>query len=216
MHDPAAAEHVEAEPVSRRTRTAKQWTAALLGDLWKWVARKPVPLSEGQEPIRHSSDVRMLVWAFVVTDLLAGVLADTMLPPVGRALHVPWMVFTLVLSLGFCAMTARAPHLLDAGTLRLRTGPFREVTLPIEALASVRVAHGSSQGYGLRRVPGDDDAVACTVGSATNLVIELREPLLVPLRKGEPVRARRIHTVADEPGPAARLISRAIAGGGQR
>jgi hypothetical protein len=211
MHD---LEPVEAETAP--ARTAKQWTAALLGDLWKWSARKPVPLCEGQQPISHSSDVRMLVWAFVVTDLVTGILVDTMVPPVGRVIHILWMLFSLVMSLGFCAMTARAPHLLDTEALRLRTGPFRDVTIPLEALGSVRVAHGSVQGHGLRRVPGEDDAVACTVGSATSLVVELRQPLLVRLRKGEPVMARRIHTAADEPAAAARLISRAISGGAQR
>ncbi|WP_158778662.1 hypothetical protein [Streptomyces cellulosae] len=214
MHESTAPEPAEAKPAPRRT--GKQWTTALLRDLLNWSARKPIPLSEEQQPIAHSSDVRMVVWAFVGTDLVTGILVDTMVPPVGRVIHLLWILFSLVFSLGFCAMTARAPHLLDASELHLRTGPFRDLTIPVEALESVRVAHSSSHGHGLRRVPDEDDAVACTVGSATNLVIDLREPLLVELRKGEPVLAKRIRTVADEPAAAARLISGAITRGVQR
>ncbi|MEU7061907.1 hypothetical protein [Streptomyces sp. NPDC046197] len=185
----------------------------MLRDLRDWLARRPVTSQEGRLHISHSSDVRMVVWAFAGTDLVTGFVIDGMLPPVGRVIHLLWMVLSLVLSLGFCAMTARSPHLLDGRALRLRTGPFGELTIPVEAIRSVRVAHGSRHGHGLRRVPDEDDAVACTVGSATGLVLDFEEPLLVQLRKGEPVLARRIYATADQPGEAARLISRSLAGG---
>lgn len=210
MHDPTGPESVEAGSAPRRSR--KQWTGAMLRDLGDWSARRPMTLPEGRLPIPHSSDVRMIVWAFAGTDLVTGFVIDAMLPPAGRAIHLLWMVFSLVLSLGFCAMTARSPHLLDSRNLRLRTGPFRELTIPVEALGSVRVAYGSTHGYGLRRVPDEDGAVACTVGSATSFVIDLEEPLLVRLRKGEPVMARRVYAAADQPGEAARLISGSVAG----
>ncbi|KIF75271.1 hypothetical protein QR77_17770 [Streptomyces sp. 150FB] len=182
----------------------------MLRDLGNWVARRPVTLPEGQR-IPHSSDVRMIVWAFVGTDLVTGFVIDAMIPPAGRAIHLLWMVFSLVVSLGFCAMTARAPHLLDSRNLRLCTGAFGELTIPVDALASVRVAHGSTQGHGLRRVPDEEGAVACTVSAGTNFVIDLEEPVLVRLRKGEPVLARRIYAAADQPGEAARLIGRSVA-----
>ncbi|MFE1312190.1 hypothetical protein [Streptomyces sp. NPDC058755] len=214
MPDPLTPEPVEAEPVSRRS--GAQWTTAMLRDLGNWSTRRPVCLAEGEQPISHSADVRMVVWAFVGTDLVTGALIDTMVPAAGRVIHLLWMLFSLVLSLGFCAMTARAPHLLDAAELRLRTGPFGALTIPVEAVESVRVAHAPIQGHGLRRVPDRDDAVACTVGSATNLVINLRRPLPVQPRKGEPVPVTTVHAVADEPAAAVRLISGAITRGAQR
>ncbi|WP_046501042.1 hypothetical protein [Streptomyces odonnellii] len=185
----------------------------MLRDLADWSARRPMTLPEGKHPVPHSSDVRMVVWAFAGTDLVTGLVIDAMLPPAGRAVHLVWVVLSLVLSLGFCAMTARAPHLLDSAVLRLRTGPFREVTIPVGSLGSVRVAHGSTRGYGLRHVPDEDGAVACTIGGATNLVIELEEPLPIRLRNGESVLAGRVYAAADNPAEAARLINRSIAGG---
>ena len=214
MHDRIGPRSVAAESAPRRSWTA--WTGAMLRDLVHWLGRRPMTLPEGRLRISHSSDVRMLVWAFAGTDLVTGFVIEGMIPSAGRAAHLVWMVFSLVLSLGFCAMTARSPHLLDSGDLRLRTGPFGELTIPVAALGSVRVAHGSVPGHGLRRVPDEDDAVACTVGSGTGLVLDLQEPLLVRLRKGEPVTATRVYATADQPAEAARLISRSLSGGGKR
>ncbi|MGW5178253.1 hypothetical protein ACWERY_28450 [Streptomyces sp. NPDC004082] len=210
MHDHTTPESVGTASVARSSW--RRWTGAMLRDLRDWAARRPMTLPEGQLRIPHSSDVRMIVWAFAGTDLVTGLVIDAVLPPAGRAIHLLWMMFSLVLSLGFCAMTARAPHLLDDRNLRLRTGPFRELTIPVEALGSVRVTHGATRGYGLRRVPDEDGAVACTVGSARNLVIDLEEPMPIRMRKGEPVLCRRIYATADHPGEAARLISRSRTG----
>lgn len=212
MHDRVGPPPVAAGTAPRRSWTA--WTGTMLRDLAHHLSRRPLTPPEGRRQISHSSDVRTLVWAFAGTDLVTGFVIEGMIPSAGRAPHLVWMVFSLVLSLGFCAMTARSPHLLDSTGLRLRTGPFGELTIPVETLGSVRVAHGSVQGHGLRRVPDEDDAVACTVGSGTGLVIDLDEPLLVRLRKGEPVSAKRVYAAADQPGEAARLISRSLSGGG--
>lgn len=211
MNDHTTPESVEAVSAPRRSWT--RWTGAMLRDLGNWLTRKPVKLPDGWLPIAHSSDVRMIVWAFAGTDLVTGFVVDAMLPPAGRAVHLVWLVFSLVLSLGFCAMTVRTPHLLDGRNLRVRTGPFRALTIPAEAIGTARVAHGSTPGHGLRRVPDEDGAVACTVGSATNLVVDLEEPVLVRLRKGPPVLASRIYAAADHPAEAARSISHSIAGG---
>ncbi|MGV9252865.1 hypothetical protein [Streptomyces sp. NPDC003697] len=211
MHDHTAPGSVEAG--SAPSRSWKQWTRAMLRDLGGWLVRRPMTFPEGRLAIPHSSDVRMIVWAFAGTDLVTGFVIEGMIPSAGRVVHLLWMGFSLTLSLGFCAMTVRTPHLLDSRNLRLRTGPFRELTIPLETLGRARVAHGSTHGYGLRRVADEDDAVACTVGSATNVVIDLEEPLLVRLRKGEPVLARRIYAAADQPGEATRLISRSVTGG---
>ncbi|MGP4001050.1 hypothetical protein [Streptomyces sp. 8N706] len=157
----------------------------------------------------------MTVLVFTVSDLVVALLIDAKLPPVGRAVHLLWVLFSLTLSLGFCAMTARAPHILDDDSLRLRTGPFRALTIPRTALASVSVAHRSVPWYGLRRVLDTDEEVACSVGSSTQLVIVLRQPVRVCFRKGRPVLARRVYAAADDPAAATRLISRWINGSAQ-
>ncbi|GAA3196189.1 MULTISPECIES: hypothetical protein [Streptomyces] len=182
----------------------------MLRDLRYWTARRPLRVPEGRQHILHSSSARMTILAFTGTDVLVALLIDAKLPPAGRAVHILWVVFSLTLSLGICAMTARAPHLLDDNSLHLRTGPFRALTLPLAAVSKVSVAHRYIPGHGLRRVPDSAEEVACSVGGATHLVIELRQPVLVRVRKGEPVLAKRVCLAADEPSQATRLISQSI------
>ncbi|MEU3721542.1 hypothetical protein [Streptomyces sp. NPDC031705] len=192
-------------------RTVRGWLRDMLRDLFGWVARRPLRLPEGHEAVPHSADVRMAVWAVTVVDLISGVVVDAMVPPAYRLLHLVWVVAVLVLSLGSCAMTVRAPHVIDGTVLRLRTGPLRELVVPLHAVAAVRSAHGAHTGHGLRRVLDDAEAVACSVSSATTLVLDLVHPLPVPFRRGGAVPARRVYFAADQPSAAARLITRAAA-----
>ncbi|KUJ69302.1 hypothetical protein ACZ90_13275 [Streptomyces albus subsp. albus] len=155
--------------------------------------------------------MRTLLWALTGVEIVTAVVVDLVIPPAFRILHVLWEVAVLAVFLGVCAMTARTPHLVDGRTLLIRTGPFGELAVPMASVASLRAAHSAIGGRGLRRVPDDDEAVACSVSSATTLVLELADELPVDLRKGGPVSARRIHFSADSPVAAVRLISRAAA-----
>ncbi|MCL7380775.1 hypothetical protein [Streptomyces sp. 35G-GA-8] len=209
------------------TWTAATWTAAMLRDLKDWCARRPLLPPEGGRLLTHSSDVRMVIWAMTGIEVVTAVVVDAMIPPAFRPLHIFWEVILLVLCLGFCAMTARAPHVIEGGVLRLRTGPFRELIVPLAAVKSLRIAHGGHPGRGLRRVPGDagggagegegaeGDVVAYSVSSATSVVLELIEPLPVRPRRGGCLRARWVHFAVDEPGEAVRAIRQAIDGVGE-
>lgn len=192
-------------------RTAWGWLKDMLRDLIDWSARRPLPIPAGHEAILHSADVRMMVWAVTAVDLITGVVVDGMVPPAFRPLHLLWVVAVLVLSLGFCAMTSRSPHLINRSTLRVRTGPLRELAIPLTAVRSVRYAHGAVTSHGLRRVPDESDAVACSVSTATTLVLDLTRAVPVPFRKGGTVMARRVYLSANDPSKAVQLINRAAA-----
>ncbi|WP_329196612.1 MULTISPECIES: hypothetical protein [unclassified Streptomyces] len=151
----------------------------------------------------------MVVRAVAAADLVVEAVVDAMVPAAYRVLHLLWVGCALVLCAGFCAMTARTPHLLEARVLRLRTGPFREVGLPLDQVVSARAEHGLTVGHGLRRSPDDGEGVACSVSSATTVVLVLARPVEVRLRRGGSVMARRVRFCADRPAEAARLIREA-------
>ncbi|AYV32453.1 hypothetical protein EES41_37460 (plasmid) [Streptomyces sp. ADI95-16] len=209
MHDDTRS-HVHAGAMPRRS--ALTWSKTMLRDLAAWLARKPVALSGARRSIPHSADARTIIWAVTAADLVTSVVVDAMVPPAYRPLHLVWVVLSLVMTVGFCAMTMRTPHLIDDDTLYLRTGPFRALVIPINQIQTVRAAHGMAQSHGLRRLLDQDDAVACSVSSATTMALELTEPLPVQLRKGEPIMARRVYFTADQPAAAAELIRRAMHG----
>ncbi|MFZ3470961.1 hypothetical protein ACODT3_21825 [Streptomyces sp. 4.24] len=193
-------------------RSALTWSETMLRDLTAWLARKPVTLSGAHRSIPHSADSRTIIWAITAADLVTSVVVDAMVPPAYRPLHLAWVVFSIVMTMGFCAMTARTPHVIDDHALYLRTGPFRALVIPINQIQAVRAAHGLTQSHGLRRSLDQDDAVACSVSSATTMALELTEPLPVQLRKGEPIMARRVYFTADQPAGAAELIRTAVRG----
>ncbi|MER8073371.1 hypothetical protein ABTZ59_34495 [Streptomyces sp. NPDC094034] len=193
-------------------RSAFGWSKTMLRDLADWLRRKPVALRGAHRSISHSAESRFVIWAITAVDLVTSFVVDAMIPPAYRPLHFVWVLFTLVVTVGFCVMTMRTPHLLDDHMLHLRTGPFRALAIPINQIKSVRPAHGMTQSHGLRRSLDQDDAVACSVSSATTMALELTEPLPVQLHKGEPIMARRVYFTADEPARAAELIRSAMRG----
>ncbi|MEV4437565.1 hypothetical protein AB0K09_00870 [Streptomyces sp. NPDC049577] len=203
-------DHMSVGAVNPRRSSAAAWSAEMLRDLALWSGRRPLEPADGQRFIPHSADARMVVWAVAATDLVTGLPIDTIVPTALRALHILWTVVLLVLSLGFCAMTVRTPHMIDGPVLRIRTGPFRELAIPLTAVRSARRAHGSAPGHGLRRVPDDETAVACSVTSATSVVLELDRPVPVRLRRGGVVTAERVHWAADDPAAAVRLVNAAV------
>ncbi|MFE9255678.1 hypothetical protein [Streptomyces sp. NPDC006879] len=192
-------------------RKPHAWLGTMFRDLAHWLARRPVRVPEGFRALPHSADARMAIWAVTAADVVASVAVDAMVPPAYRPLHLVWVASTLLLTFGFCAMTARTPHLLDHQVLRLRTGPLRELTVPLAAIRTAKAAHGVVQGHGLRSDLTDAEVAACSVSSATTVLIELDQALPVPLRRGGRAIATRIRCTADQPAEAARLIREAAA-----
>lgn len=190
-------------------RSAAQWLWTLLRDLVGWLRREPVAVPGGCRAMSHSADARFVVWAVAAADLVVEVVVDAMVPAAYRVLHLLWVGCALVLCAGFGAMTARTPHLLDARVLRLRTGPFRELSLPLSRVVGARAEHGLTVGHGVRGSPDDGEGVACSVSSATTVVLVLDPPVEVRLRRGGSVMARRVRFCADRPAEAARLIREA-------
>ncbi|QKW50454.1 hypothetical protein [Streptomyces buecherae] len=146
-------------------RSALTWAKAMFSDLAAWLTRKPVTHPGAHRAIRHSADSRTIIWSIAAADLVASVVVDAMVPAAYRPLHLVWVVVSVVMTVGFCAMTARTPHLIDDHTLYLRTGPFRALAIPLRQIQTVRTAHGMTPSHGLRRSLDEDDAVACSVAA---------------------------------------------------
>ncbi|HET6633449.1 MAG TPA: hypothetical protein VFH77_00325 [Streptomyces sp.] len=180
-------------------------------DLLDWVRRRPRPgAATARHTIRHSSDVRMAVLALAVPELIAEGLMDVALPPDGRAVHILWMTLLALAVLSFLVSLARRPHLVGDRRVVLQAGPLGTVQVPPAAVSAVRTELRATKGLGVRAVPDDDRAVACSLGGTTQLVLELTEPVTVPVggrgRRGRQVEALRVYFAADDPPAAARQV----------
>ncbi|WP_146241288.1 hypothetical protein [Actinokineospora spheciospongiae] len=93
--------------------------------------------------------------------------------------------------------------------LLIRTAVLGDLAVPLSAVAAVRVDDRTSPGFGTRHV--DDNAIACSVTSHTNVTITLDRPREFTPRKGGKREIAHIRFNADEPADAAREISKILA-----
>ncbi|GAB3654547.1 hypothetical protein GCM10027589_13260 [Actinocorallia lasiicapitis] len=182
----------------------------MLTDLYAWARRRPLDNSPGHSPLIHSSDIKTNIWLITGSDLISALVIDLMIPPPLRPIHLGIEVILLVVSLGVAAMIARSPHLIDGGTLYLRTGPLGQIQIPLDSIRTVSTAPAVTPGCGVRRVPGAEGTIACSVAGTTALVLDLDTPVVVRLRKGPPVSATQIRFTADSTSTAVRTIRAAI------
>lgn len=187
--------------------TALAWLRDLLTDLFAWLLRRPLDLPPGHRPLSHSTDLKQDIWLIAGANLVTGVALDFMLPAAFRPYHLTLEAVVAITALGAAAMIARNPHLVGDDHLHIRTGPFGHVQVPLNVIRAVTHSTETVDGHGVRRVVPEDDTLACSVGGSTNLLLELDEPILVPLRKAPPFKTTRIRFAADDPSAAIRAIS---------
>jgi hypothetical protein len=90
------------------------------------------------------------------------------------------------------------PHVITGDELRLRYGAFFDLRIPRERIVSVRLTRNRDE-EGMIRVK--DGTLAVVVGSQTNVIVELDEPITVVRPMGGRAEASTIRFFADTPDP---------------
>ncbi|MFJ3927239.1 hypothetical protein [Streptomyces sp. NPDC090022] len=178
------------------TVTAKPTRTGVVGVLGRSLAA--VVLRRPAVPgLRHSAGLRQLVLPLVGMELVTGFLLSSMLPPVVRPVHMALEALLVLGGLALVAALLRHPHEVDADRLVLRTAFLGDVELPRSAVRSVAPVVRTVDGKGPRAVPGEPDAVACSVSDSLNLVIRLDPPVRLDLGAAGLVDARTVYASAD-------------------
>ncbi|MEU9718505.1 hypothetical protein [Streptomyces sp. NPDC047976] len=166
----------------------------LAGSLAEVVLRRPaVP------GVRHSAGVRQLVLPLVAVEFVTSFLVSSMVPPPLRPAHAALEVLLIVGGLALVASLIRHPHHVDAERLVLRTGFLGDVALPRSAVRSVAPVIRTVDGRGPRPVPGEPDAVACSVSDSLDVAVHLDPPVRLDLGAAGVVDARTVYGSADFP-----------------
>ncbi|MFE9172040.1 hypothetical protein ACFYNZ_21590 [Streptomyces kebangsaanensis] len=134
-----------------------------------------------------------------MTEAFLAFFVSAMLPPVLRPYHVAFEVPLVLTAFGAVAAMARHPHAVSPSHVVLRTGFLGEPTLPRDAVRSASREMRTVSGRGLRPVPGDARAVACSVGSTVDVRLRVDPPVAVDLGRAGVVRAATAHVSADSP-----------------
>jgi hypothetical protein len=143
----------------------------LLVSLALWVARRrheagsgaAFGYARGQGPVMSG-----LAFVCVVESVTMAVLLRDC-PPVHRVVLI-LDVYTIVLVVGMHAASVVRPHVLGAGSLRIRRAAHVDLRIPLEQVASVRRELRTTH----ERAEGELDVV---IGAQTSVTLELTEPV---------------------------------------
>ncbi|MGH9103846.1 MAG: hypothetical protein ACRDYD_12825 [Acidimicrobiales bacterium] len=142
---------------------------------------------DGRSPDAYGYDrsLRVVLWLAIGLVAVEGTAVDVVV-----ALGLPgslwvWVVagahlYALVLLLGLLASFRTRPHLLEAETLRLRDGVFRELVVPYDAILDVRSAVLPNFGRsGLKLDETGRTALLASGDATVALTLDPRLPILV-------------------------------------
>ncbi|MGW6859917.1 hypothetical protein [Streptomyces xanthophaeus] len=142
------------------------------------------------------------------TAMMYGLLFVSVIETVALALLIPWPavhrvllvldVYGILVVLAMHAACVTRPHVVRSdGSLRIRYGALFDLTVPPDAVASVRVDRRYPEG---RLVTVSEDGVLdLIVGSQTSVTLELNRPLAFVRPLGARGTARTVRFHADDP-----------------
>ncbi|MCX5196989.1 hypothetical protein OOK31_24350 [Streptomyces sp. NBC_00249] len=145
------------------------------------------------------------------TAMMYGLLFVSVIETVALAVLIPWPavhrvmlvldVYGVLVLLALHAACVTRPHVVRPdGTLRIRYGALFDLTVPREAVASVRVERRYPEGRLVTLSGEDGDGVLdLIVGSQTTVTLELHRPLEFRRPLGARAFARTIRFHADDP-----------------
>ena len=194
-------------------RKAVAFEIRMWRSLWRWVRRRP-DVPAGADAFPYASAVTPVLWTFVVLSAVEIPLVDWLLPwQSARVALLVVGVYGLLWMIGLLASMTVFPHSVGDGGLRVRSGFSIDVRVPWEDIAAVRARRRSVEGSRTVVVEesGERRAVSVTVMSSTQVDVELRTPLVLPLARtgGQPVDELRL--AADDPAGLVRRLRAGVA-----
>ncbi|SEC02349.1 hypothetical protein SAMN04489844_1526 [Nocardioides exalbidus] len=183
---------------------------ALYRQLGRWITRRP-DVPEGATPVPYARLATPVVWLFVFGSTVEVVAFDLILSRWLTFLRIPFLVLGIwgvVWMLGLMASYRMRPHLVTDAALHVRHMARTEVVVPLEVIASVRVADVDEGG--IRALKVVDDQLLVLVSGRTNVQLALVEgtTLTTPLGEMSPAA---VGLWVDEPREVAQLLRRRAA-----
>ncbi|MGW0395175.1 hypothetical protein ACWDYJ_30715 [Streptomyces sp. NPDC003042] len=184
-------------PVQVRRLLAHELRAtASLG--W-WVVRRKHGVRPGDLAAGYTGPQTAIMYAMLFVSVIETVALAYLIPwPAVHRVVLVLDVYGIALVLALHAACVTRPHVVRPdGSLRLRYGALFDLTVPPDAVASVRVDRRYPQG---RLVTVSQEGVLdLIVGSQTSVTVELNRPLSFRRPLGARAQARTIRFHADDP-----------------
>ncbi|WP_412078140.1 hypothetical protein ACLF6K_29560 [Streptomyces xanthophaeus] len=191
----AAARRVLPVQVRRLVRHELR-AAASLG--W-WALRRKHGVRPGDLAAGYTGPQTAMMYGLVFVSVIETAALAVLIPwPAVHQVVLVLDVYGILIILAMHAACVTRPHVVRPdGSLRIRYGALFDLTVPPDAVASVRVDRRYPQG---RMVTVSEDGVLdLIVGSQTTVTLELNRPLGVVRPLGARAQVRTVRFHADDP-----------------
>ncbi len=175
----------------------------LLGSLGLWVARRRHGTGTGTA-FGYARGQGPMMFGFAFVCVIESLTMAVLLRDYPAVHRVVFMldVYTIVLVAGMHAASVVRPHVLDAGSLRVRRAAHVDLRIPLENIAHVRRELRTTHERA-------DDELNLAIGAQTTVTLELAEPVahFTFLGRRRDVRLVRLH--CDEAADLVQAVKRA-------
>jgi hypothetical protein len=180
-------------------RRVTAYEKAMWRGLYRWIARRPVELAPGDVAFGHAGPVKPIFAVFIVLSALEIPIFDLVISrlvpwPAVRYIALAAGAYGLVWMIGLLGALLTNPHVVGDAGIRVRNGTSVDVTIPWDAVASVRHRYRSLPSS--RAIQAEDGVLSLGTGGQTSVEVTLREPLTLPVHD-DPVSEVRFY--ADDP-----------------
>ncbi|MBF9134525.1 hypothetical protein I0C86_37195 [Plantactinospora sp. S1510] len=194
-------------PAKTRTRVlpllrkAAAYEVTTWRSLYRWIRRRPVA-PEGATAFSYAGVVTPLLIVFIVVSAIEIPILDLILPwKTARIIAAAVGVYGLLWMIGLLASLRVHPHVLGDAGIRIRNAASIDVTLPWDAVETVRKRYRSLESSRAVQVDRTGATIVLNIGTAsqTSVDIVLRRPMVVPVRKGADEPVHEVRCYADDP-----------------
>lgn len=186
-------------------RRAMRFEAGTWRALARGVARRP-DVPDGATPFAYHAQLVAPMAVFAGLSVLELVAVDVLVPWPWTWLRLVVLavgVWGFLVTAGMAAAAVVYPHLVDAGSLRVRAGAGFDLHVPWDAVGGVRRVRRTHDG--VRAVRVDDGVLSVGGAGETTVAVTLTRPLTAHLPAG-PASVTSLHLHADD---AAGLVAAA-------
>jgi len=190
----------------RLLRAVVRYEVTMWRGLYRMITRRPTKLAPGDEAFAHAGPVKPIFAVFIILSAVEIPILDLIVSrvlPWSTVRHIALFagIYGLVWMIGLLGALLTSPHVVGDAGIRIRNGTSVDVTIPWDAIASVRHRYRSlpsSRAVQAER-EGERTVVSLGTGGQTAVDITLRRPLTLPLRKGPAEPVDEVRFYADDP-----------------
>lgn len=189
--------------MTRTALTLLRHELRLVVSLWLWVARRRHGLGDGTG-FGYSRGQSMMMLGFGFVIVIESIMMSLLLRSYPTVQRVWFMMdmYTLVIIIGIHASSVVRPHVLDAGSLRIRRAAHVDLRIPLEKIAHVRRELRTTH----ERADGE---LNLAIGAQTTVTLELAEPVAHVTFLGRPRDIRLVRFHADDASDLVQAVKQA-------